>query len=89
MPSPTPVRITPLATPRREAGTWAITLEGARIIRAPPTMPDSSRQTKNQANGILTQHAAKDTAASSMAPRSTLRMPNHCPKRRAATAPPR
>ena len=89
IPSATPVRISPLASPRRSGGTWAMTADGARTISIPPVTPASIRQAKNHGNGSLVQHAASDRADSSMAPRTTLRTGSRAATGRAANAPPR
>ena len=49
IPTPTPMKIAPPATPRREAGTWGRTFGAASTISAPPATPATKRQTKNQA----------------------------------------
>ena len=50
MPRPMPRKIAPLARPRRAAGTWGNTVAATSTMIAPPAMPDSRRQAKNQSN---------------------------------------
>ena len=71
IPSPTPAKIAPLASPRRRSATWGSTAGAASTISTPPLMPDSSRQAKNHGNGAGTEQAKNATAASSIAPRSS------------------
>ncbi|MNF93771.1 hypothetical protein D3C84_764570 [compost metagenome] len=49
MPTPTPMKMTPPASPRREAGTCARTVGAASTISAPPAVPERKRQAKNHA----------------------------------------
>ena len=66
MPSPTPVKITPPARPRRAGGTCGRTVGAASTMRAPPATPDARRQTKNQANDSGTAQAKNATVASAI-----------------------
>ena len=47
MPRPTPVKIAPLASPRRADGTCGSTAGAASTISTPPAKPEAKRQTKN------------------------------------------
>jgi hypothetical protein len=48
MPMPTPVKIAPPASPRRDDGTCGSTTGAASAIKTPPETPEANRQTKNQ-----------------------------------------
>lgn len=48
MPRPMPRKIAPLANPLRAAGTCGSTVAATSTMIAPPAIPDSSRQPKNQ-----------------------------------------
>ena len=89
MPSPTPVIINPLASPRRDAGTCASTADGPRIISKPPVNPANPRQTKNHRNGKGMLHAARETAEASIAYRTADATRNRAATGRAASAPAR
>ncbi|MNL16969.1 hypothetical protein D3C87_1380370 [compost metagenome] len=47
MPTPTPMKMIPPASPRRDAGTCASTVGAASTISAPPDVPERKRQAKN------------------------------------------
>ncbi|MCY1439120.1 hypothetical protein D9M71_553410 [compost metagenome] len=68
IPTPTPMKITPPARPRREGGTCASTVGAARTISAPPATPESNRQAKNQAKDRGQAQAKNATLASSIMP---------------------
>ncbi|MNF92409.1 hypothetical protein D3C84_750530 [compost metagenome] len=65
MPSPIPRKIAPLARPLREAGTCGNTVPATSTMIAPPAMPDSRRQPKNQLtdNGNAQAKNARVTAS--------------------------
>ncbi len=52
MPSPIPVKITPLARPRRATGTTRRMPGAASTISTPPATPAAKRQTENHGNDI-------------------------------------
>jgi hypothetical protein len=71
MPRPTPVKMTPPASPRRAAGTCGSTVGAASTMRAPPAAPAARRQAKYQANDSGAAHAKKATVASAIIARRT------------------
>jgi hypothetical protein len=70
MPSPTPVKITPPAIPRRACGTCGNTVGAARTMSTPPATPAARRQTKYHANDSGAAHAKKAAVASAIMARS-------------------
>ena len=89
MPSPTPVKMSPPASPRRAAGTCGSTVGGARTIRVPPARPARKRQRKNQRKDSGVAQPKKAPVASSIMPRSTRAAGRRAARWRAATAPTR
>ena len=89
IPRPTPVKITPAASPRREAGTYGSTASAASTISAPPDTPAAKRQTKNHAKDSGWAQAKNDAAASSIIARSTTATGAAPAMRGAASAPAR
>lgn len=71
MPSPTPVKMTPPARPRRAGGTWGSTMGAASAMSAPPATPAPRRQAKYQENDSGVAQAKNATVASASMARST------------------
>ena len=71
MPRPTPVKIAPLASPRRADGTCGSTAGAASTISTPPAKPEAKRQTKNHPKESGIAEAKKVAAASAIIARST------------------
>ncbi|KFG98294.1 hypothetical protein GQ56_0104340 [Burkholderia paludis] len=71
MPSPMPVKMPPLAKPRRDGGTCARIVGAASTISAPPDNPEANRQTKNHGNDTGSAQATNASVASSIIARMT------------------
>jgi len=89
MPRPTPVKIAPLASPRRDGWTCRITSGAASAIKAPPETPDAKRQTKNQPKESGKAQAKNAALATIIIPRSAGAAPACAAIGRASKAPPR
>ena len=89
MPSPTPVKITPAASPRRCAGTHGRTAGGAITIRTAPARPEPKRQTMNQEKARGAAQAKNEAAARSIIPRSRIGIGIRAASARPASAPAR
>src|SRR5215472_9286237 len=87
MPRPTPVKITPPATPRRPGGIAAITVGAARAMSTPPVPPETKRQTKNQPKLRGNAQANRLIAVSSIADRKVVFAPRRAATNRAPSAP--
>ena len=89
MPRPTPVKIAPLASPRRDGATCGSTTGAASAIKAPPEIPDAKRQTKNQPKESGKAQAKNAALATAIIPRSVAAAPARSAIGRASKAPPR
>jgi hypothetical protein len=89
MPRPTPVKMTPLATPRRSRRTWGSTVGAARTMSTPPAIPAAARQTKYHANDTGTAHAKNPAVASAIMARSAVTRSARAASQRASSAPAR
>lgn len=89
MPSPTPVKITPPASPRRAGGTCFNTAGAASAISAPPDIPAANRHVKYQANDKGAAQPKKAAVAAIIMSRSAAAVPIRAAIGRASSAPPR
>ena len=89
IPRPTPVKIAPLASPRRDGGICGRTSGAANAINAPPATPDPTRQAKYHQKESGKAHAKNATVAIAIIARKIGAAPAVAAIRRASTAPAR
>ena len=89
MPSPTPVKMAPPASPRRAAGTWASTAGAATTINAPPAIPAEKRQPKNHTKESGIAQPKNVAVASNSIPRKAVAVPMRAATGRPSNAPTR
>ena len=89
MPSPTPVKMMPPASPRRSAGTSAQHSGRRGTISMPPARPAAERQRKNQRKESGRAQAKKAAVASAIIMRSTRAVGMRAASGRASSAPAR
>ncbi len=89
MPSPTPVKTTPPASPRCADGTCGSTTGAASAISTPPEMPEAKRQVKNQPKESGNAQAKNAAVVAIIMPRSAGLAPAFSAIGRASRAPAR
>jgi hypothetical protein len=89
MPRPTPVKMTPPATPRRSGRTWGKTVGAASTMSTPPATPAARRQTRYHANDRGDAHAKNAAVAKAIIARRSSTASTRAASHRASSAPAR